>query len=131
MKVKDTKFKGRGVFSDFEFGKNQIVCRCNVIVLGNKDTKVARDTLLTTYLFDWPSPHETLDDDWTSSAIALGVGSLFNHSDEPNLKWEIRRDKLEIVFKTLRPIKKGEEFLFDYAWDGEMYKNAGIPIKLH
>lgn len=115
--IKNTKDKGRGVFSRRTFNKNQVVHTCPVIVLDRKDSQVARDTLLNTYLFDWPSENESLDENWSASAVALGFGSLFNHSEKPNMKWEIRREKLEIVFRSIRPIKMNEELVFNYNWD--------------
>ena len=47
--------------------------------------------------------------------LALGTGSLYNHSGDPNM--EFYRVKNHVVFKALRPIRVGEELTISYTHD--------------
>jgi hypothetical protein len=51
-------------------------------------------------------------------SVLLLKGSLFNHSDHPNVVrvWDARADEMEFV--TCEDIRKGEELMIDYAPDG-------------
>jgi hypothetical protein len=50
-------------------------------------------------------------------AIALGIGSLFNHGDSPNCKHEIDVVRRVICFYATRDIHTSEELTIDYASD--------------
>lgn len=47
--------------------------------------------------------------------LALGVASLFNHSDEPNLDYRIDKTRKIITFVAARDIKASEELTFYYG----------------
>lgn len=47
--------------------------------------------------------------------LALGVGSLFNHSRQPNLDYRIDHDKLVINYFAVRDIKAEEELTIFYG----------------
>jgi len=51
------------------------------------------------------------------SAIFLGYGSIYNHSDEPNANYRINTNKRITTIKANRDIKKGEEILISYGDD--------------
>ena len=48
-------------------------------------------------------------------AIALGFGSLYNHSKKPNAEWEIKKSSHTIVFRAIKNIRKGKEITIDYG----------------
>lgn len=54
-------------------------------------------------------------------ALALGVGSLFNHSKDENLHIRRRSRELELDFIACRAIKRGEELTINYGYDPEGY----------
>ena len=63
------------------------------------------------YCFEWHKDKKYSKNGFT--AIALGYGSLYNHSDDPNAKYEhINGDCLRFVAK--KNIKKGEEITINY-----------------
>ncbi|QDZ22684.1 SET domain-containing protein [Chloropicon primus] len=47
--------------------------------------------------------------------LCLGLGSLFNHSNSPNLDYRIDEDRLVIKFYAARPIQEGEELTIFYG----------------
>ena len=47
-------------------------------------------------------------------ALALGQGSLYNHSSHPNAHGEPRLRERVIEFTAARPIGRGEEITIDY-----------------
>ena len=82
------------------------------------------------YMIDGDSSHERLlnilSGIWTTNIfgveswfgrfdVLLLTGSLFNHSDNPNMveSWDDTTE--EVLFTTLRDIKEGEEMEIDYA----------------
>lgn len=93
----------RGVFANRNFEKSDIIEVCPVIPISEKDFKKLKGTALENYPFSW-------NDD--STCIVLGYGSLYNHSDTPNIKW-FDTDLVK-VFYALRDIKKDEELLYNY-----------------
>jgi SET domain-containing protein len=50
-------------------------------------------------------------------AIALGSGSLYNHSDDPNAAFTTHIARGEVVYRAVRPIAAGEQIVIDYGWD--------------
>lgn len=50
-------------------------------------------------------------------AIVLGVGSIFNHSANPNLAYAPNTDRQALVFTALRDIDAEEELTIDYNAD--------------
>ncbi|KEF61875.1 uncharacterized protein A1O9_03447 [Exophiala aquamarina CBS 119918] len=60
----------------------------------------------------WPSPTGRT----TTQAIALGLGSMFNHSTlQQNIGWKRNTQTGVIVYSALRDIKSGEELCISYG----------------
>ena len=96
---------GRGVFADREFKRADIVEACPVIPISEEDFAKLKDTALEDYPFSWKG---------TGTCIVLGYGSLYNHSDTPNIAW-VDAEMLHLkTFFALRDIEEGEELLFNY-----------------
>ena len=69
--------RGRGVFARRPFARNDVIEVCPVIALSERDADRLYDTGLYDYYFGWGK-------DGKQAAIALGYGSLYNHSFTPN-----------------------------------------------
>ena len=95
--------KGRGVFAGKAFKKNDVLERSPVIILPIEE--VTDLSVLDSYSFDWDRGH----------AVVLGYGSLYNHSDTPNMRMEKIYNELEVIFIALRDIKEGEELTYQYG----------------
>ncbi|MFB6182046.1 MAG: SET domain-containing protein [Candidatus Magasanikbacteria bacterium] len=109
LEIQETENKGRGVFAKKDFRKGEVIEVCPVIRLSEKDREVINETELYNYYFSWKEE---------KAAIALGYGSLYNHSFEPNADYEKDLENSQIIFRSLRSIEKGEEILVDYTQGG-------------
>jgi len=114
--IMNSENKGRGVFTTSPIFKESLIEICPVIVLSTSDTRQIHETLLHDYYFLWDLEKKT-------SALALGYGSLYNHSDQPNAIFDLDYDGLNIKFAAIRDIKAGDEITVDYiAAKEEGYK---------
>lgn len=102
--IKDTEKMGRGVFATEDIKKGVTLEVAPIIVLKHEDFIDTKWNLLFEYYF-WLD-HEVV--------LALGYGSLYNHSIDPNAEYKIDTEKKSITFKSLKEIKKGEEIYFNY-----------------
>jgi len=99
--------KGRGVYTTKKIPKDSTIELCPVILLSRKDTELIHKTSLHDFYFIWELAEQ-------NAAIALGYGSLYNHSDQPNADFEINLDTNEIKFIATEEISAGEEILINY-----------------
>jgi len=53
--------------------------------------------------------------------MALGVGSLFNHSQQPNLNYTIDHDQLVIKYRAARAIAPQEELTITYGSSSKLW----------
>ena len=105
IEVKRVRGKGRGVFARESISKGSVIERVPLIELpvddvfgGNQDTKLAN------YVFKWEK---------NTVVIALGYGSLYNHSFRPNARF-YNKGHLTQVFEAVRNIEAGEEITINY-----------------
>jgi hypothetical protein len=103
LKVRNIPGRGRGVIATRAFKKGEAVCVCPVIVLPNRDV----GGLLDNYVFQWSDGY---------CAVALGLGSLINHSAFPNVIITTRIAKQEIVFWARKTILAATEIVHDYDY---------------
>ena len=103
---------GRGVFTGSAIPKGTTIELAEVLLLSATERTIVHKTSLHDYYFQW---------DGDQAAIALGYGSLYNHSDEANAIFELDYDFNHIRFIALRDINIGEEITTDYrVGDPEM-----------
>ncbi len=95
---------GKGVFAKENIKKGEIIEVAPIIILEFKELVDTKWNALFDYYF-WM-------DDFV--VLALGYGSLYNHSENPNAKYSIDKKKREIKFTAIKDIKKGEELFFNY-----------------
>lgn len=107
LEIRNSKNRGRGVFTTKEIQKGIILHKAPVIIEHQNDIGK-----LNKYCFGW-----TTD----KVAIALGFGSLFNHSERPNAFFKtVNNTKFpEIHFIAKKKIKAGQEIFIDY---GDLYE---------
>lgn len=84
-----------------------LIERAPVLVLSAADCETIRQTHLRSYYFEW-------GEDDTQAAIALGYGSLYNHSYTPNARFEFLEREQCIEFVAIKEIEIGEEVLINY-----------------
>lgn len=105
--VNITEDRGRGVFAAAEFSESDLIEICPIIKLSQEDRIKIHETHLHDYYFLWGKDH-------SEAAIALGYGSLYNHSDRPNAEITLDLDKETIDIISLKDIKVGDEITIDY-----------------
>ena len=104
--VKNTPRKGRGVFALRDFKEGEIVETCPVINITPKERKILEKTIFNYYIYPWRSTR--------SGSLALGYGSIYNHSYSPNADWKQNFKTNSMVYRAVKPIKKGEEIAVNY-----------------
>lgn len=108
--VKDVENKGRGIFTSELISKGAIIEVCPVIVCPAQDRKLIDQSFLYNYYFLW-------EEDLKSTAIALGFGSLYNHSYQPNAIYRTYYEDQIIEFIALKDILPHTEITVNYNYD--------------
>jgi uncharacterized protein len=104
--------RGRGVFARRGFARGELIETVPVLVI-----KCDFDDLpeaVKTYVFDW----ETLARVPRTHALALGYGSMYNHSNPANLRYEADAREHQLRFIAAREIRAGEELTINYNAEG-------------
>jgi uncharacterized protein len=113
--------KGRGVRAGRTFAEGEVVDTAPVVVVPAQEWELVEQTDLGRFCFVW-------EDDRGSVAVALGRGSLFNHSYTPNVRAEKDfRSKL-MRFYARRDIEPGEELTINYNGDVDSRDPVGFDV---
>ena len=119
--VAASRLAGRGVFAGRRFEADDIIEVCPVLFIADDGWEHLESAGLSGYYFAWNE----------GAAIALGYGSLYNHSWSPNAEYHADDDTAAIVYSALRTIEAGEEITVNYCGDpaavGELWFDAGPP----
>lgn len=112
IEVRDSSIADRGVFANKYFTKGSVVeiCPC----LKDKDRNFKG--ILADYVFMYDDEH---------SILPLGYCAILNHSETPNVMWQLhpmKNDMMQLI--AIRDIIPGEELFHDYGdeyWDGRKH----------
>jgi SET domain-containing protein len=96
---------GRGVFTKINIPKDTDVEKACIIKIPKKNLE---NTTLNDYVFINPYNKKEY-------FIAFGYGSMYNHSDNPNIHYYYDKDENIIIYESLRDIKAGEELYISYG----------------
>jgi hypothetical protein len=103
----NSKGRGRGIFAARRFESGETLEVCPVIALSETDARTLDGTGLYDHYFGWGRHGK-------SAAIALGYGSLYNHSPSPNATHHKNvADGIMLVIAARR-IECGEEIFIRY-----------------
>ena len=94
---------GRGVIATAPIAKGETIEVCPVLTVDPDDA----NGVLADYVVD-------LGDDSEGSALMLGYGSLYNHSEDANAEYVYESDDA-YAFMALRDIAAGEEITISYS----------------
>jgi len=108
--VKPSGPRDRGVFANRAYKKGQLIEDVPVIVIPQDEWEILEQTVLYHYAFSFGP-------DWKHSALALGYGSLYNHSYDPNAEYESLWKTRRMRFLARRDIRRGEEITINYNGD--------------
>jgi SET domain-containing protein len=119
VSIKRVKGKGRGVFARKTIPAGTIIERVPVLVVALPVVMgIRNDPVLTRFCFLRNR---------NTAGIALGYGSLYNHSFRPNAIYE-ESGSATMQFRALRQIKRGEEITINYNGDPEDCGSVGFPV---
>jgi SET domain-containing protein len=99
---------GRGVFASVAIKKGELIETCPVIPIPEHDVAALSESILLTYFYFFGKKRERM-------VVALGFGSIYNHTDTPNAVYKEHERDLTIDFIALRDIQKGEEITVNYV----------------
>lgn len=105
--ITESELHGRGVFTGVPIAAESLIEICPVLVLPAKDMEAIKSTALYDYYFDWGENND-------QPALALGHGSIYNHSYEPNARYLADFEQQTLSFYALRDIEAGEEIRVNY-----------------
>lgn len=115
--IAESSLGGRGVFTAAPITEGSLIEICPVIVLSGADRKHLDQTELYNYYFLWGEKEE-------ACAIALGYGSLYNHSFPSNARYLADFAAENLHFVTVRDIESGEEITVNYNGDPAIQKKV-------
>jgi SET domain-containing protein len=107
---------GRGVYAKVDIKKNEVIERAPIIEIPEHDAANLNKSILVTYFFYFGKNKQR-------QAIALGFGSLYNHSHKPNAIYKIKQTENRIDFIALKDIKKDDEILINYSYGNQKDKS--------
>ena len=97
----------RGVYTAADLAADNLIEICPVIVLEAEDRQLIHRSVLHDYYFSW-------GEDDKGAAIALGYGSLYNHSYQPNARYLVDFEMETISIYSIKDIAAGEEIKINY-----------------
>jgi SET domain-containing protein len=106
--VKPSPTHGLGVFAGSERRPGALLEVSPVLVVRRNQVPALQKTALFAYYFQWPGH---------SAAIALGYGSLYNHSYRPMARFDLDVERGVILFTAIRPIQQDQEITINYNGD--------------
>ena len=114
LQIKESKIKGagRGFFSNTLFKKGDVIEICPTLIFGKDDNDHIMNSGFNNYVFEYEK----------GLMLALGNGSLYNHSDNANAFYEIVEGETDLYIVALETIKKGQEIYINYGLKGKEYK---------
>lgn len=129
--VKETgTSRGKGVFAQRGFSDGETVEVAPVLIM--KIDYDALPELLKTYVFDWA----TLTGAPGRQALVLGYGSMYNHDNPANLRYEADAREGVMRYVAARTIQPNEELTINYnaaggvpSWDDDnWFERVGIDL---
>ena len=119
--VQSTPDKGRGVFATEKIRSGDLIESTEVIVVPSEQRSLLDATVLYNYYFSWGA-------EANEAALALGLGSLYNHSYSPNAHYVKDRAGAKIDFVAIRDIAAGEEITVNYNGDPKSLKPLWFKV---
>ncbi|KAK4051644.1 tRNA-specific adenosine deaminase subunit tad3 [Microbotryomycetes sp. JL201] len=126
VEIKADDTKGRGVYAARDILAGTTIDISPVLLISSKEYygggepgegKGVEGSVLRGYVFTWKGKEGGM-------ALALGLGSLFNHSATPNVSFELDTVGYAIHYKTFKRVNAGDELCIYYGhqakFDGQL-----------
>ena len=128
--VCNTPAAGRGVFASRHIPAGTVIEISPVLLFGPDEySEHGRHTLLDSYTFVWEKRQSG-----STMALALGLGSLFNHHPSAaNVSYELDKKAEAISYRTVRAVSPGEELCICYGagrmwWESAAQHEPHTPV---
>ncbi|KAK5822550.1 hypothetical protein F5H01DRAFT_146184 [Linnemannia elongata] len=106
LQIQDCGAKGRGVVTTVVIPARTVIDISPILLFPSEEYSThGQYTQLDHYTYRWKG----------GMALALGLGSMFNHSSTPNVGFQRDIDNGLIRYSTLREIQVGEELCISYG----------------
>jgi uncharacterized protein len=121
MKIKvSSNEKGRCITATDYIAKGEAIEAAPVIIFNASESIDDEGLILSNYSFEWDSGY---------GAIALGYGSLYNHSYNPNADYARNMESKEIYFFAIKDINPEEEVTVNYNGDPDDKTPVWFDVK--
>lgn len=108
--IKQTGKYGKGVYATRAIKQGELIEQSPVLVAQTSEWEHLKNTVLFDYCFTWGFDDEDI-------AIALGYGSLYNHSFNPNATFTNNPVNQSIDFFAITDIRDNDEITINYNQD--------------
>lgn len=112
FEIRDVEGMGRGVFAVSPIPEDTLLCSDPLVMV--PESQCPKGSVLAAYVFYWSV---VMEDGRGLNAIALGLGTVMNHSNRPNVIVWFEQNPDRLDFYALRDIKPGEQLTHDYNYD--------------
>lgn len=99
--------KGRGVLARAGISCGEVIEIAPVIVFPKEQWEQIAETEFSCFCYFWGT-------DMEDGALALGLGSLYNHSYEPNARYIRHIESQTMEYVAIKDIEEGEEVTINY-----------------
>ena len=117
-----TPDRAKGVFTTDKISEGTVIEIAPMLVLPEIDNLLIDKTHLYNYYFLWGKENKQF-------AIALGYGSIYNHSFQPNVAYKMDFENETITFVAWRNIEKDEELFINYNGDEDSNEPLWFDVK--
>lgn len=117
--IVNTKQKGRCVFAEKPYKKDDVVEVCHYITIPQSQIETLKTTVINDYWF-W------MNWDQGDALIILWHGSLYNHSKDPNMIPAMEQGTFWFV--AIKDIEPGDELVFDYGYTPHFQYEGNLKI---
>ncbi|CAO1622264.1 unnamed protein product [Parajaminaea phylloscopi] len=111
--------RGRGVYASRPMLAGTLIDISPVLIFPREEWLAhGQKTLLDSYTFKWGGMGDM--------ALALGLGSLFNHSSVPSVSFSLDKESHSIRYTLVRDVAAGEELCISYGPWGKQYEDVEV-----
>lgn len=118
--MKDSLISGEGVYSRRLIKAGEVIEICPVIKLSKADHLKVKSTVLYWYYFLLPGRKYP-------AALALGFGSVYNHSCPANARFTFLRFESQLRIEAVADIEAGAEITINY--NGSPFDNSQVTFQ--
>ena len=103
--VAPSPLHGFGVYTDEAFASGDPIEECPVLVIPSRQRELIDRTIFSGYYYEWGRGE---------GALALGFGSLYNHSYRPTARDDPADEGPVLIISAIRRITPGSEITINY-----------------